>query len=300
MRAIRYCFTLNNYSPQEEQHIADTATNNADIRYLVFGRETGASGTPHLQGFVVFTTRKTVIGVKSILGARLHLEVTRAVSSQAADYCKKDGDFSEFGTIPADNRGRRTDWDDYREWVIGMGRVPSTLEIAREFPSLYARYSGACITIAQASLPVPRLVSTEPTLHGWQQALFDALEQDCEDDRSILFYVDEEGNNGKSFFCRYMLDKMPERVQVLGIGRVTDLAFQIDPEKDIFLIDIERSASDFLQYRVLEQLKNRMVNSTKYHAVMKILRKIPHVVVFMNERPDMTKLSADRYIVTEL
>lgn len=90
------------------------------------------------------------------------------------------------------------------------------------------------------------------------------------------------------------------RVQMLGVGRVTDIAYLIDPEKDIFLIDCERSASEFLQYRVLEQLKNRLVTSTKYTATMKVVRKIPHVVVFMNEEPNMNALSTDRYIVEHL
>ena len=138
------------------------------------------------------------------------------------------------------------------------------------------------------------------TLRDWQNQLHAVLTDNCTDDRSILFYVDPEGNTGKSWFCRYMLDNYPERVQMLGVGRVTDIAYMVDPEMDIFLIDCERSASEFLQYRVLEQMKNRLVTSTKYTAQMKVIRKTPHVVVFMNEEPDMNALSADRYIVERI
>lgn len=120
------------------------------------------------------------------------------------------------------------------------------------------------------------------------------------DDRTILFYVDPEGNKGKSWICRYLLQTKPERVQLLGVGRVTDIAYMVDAECDIFLIDCERSASQFLQYRVLEQIKNRLVTSTKYLANIKVLRKKAHVVVFMNEQPDMNALSQDRYFVTDL
>lgn len=220
----------------------------------------------------------------------------RGTPEQASSYCKKDGDYVEFGTLPQ-SQGHRADWDSFRDWVLELGRVPNDLEVAGRFPSLYARYSNACRTIAQATLPRPRLVPEGAVLRDWQANLHDALADDCDDDRRILFYVDEEGNSGKSWFCRYMLDMYPDRVQLLGVGRVTDLAYMVDPEKDIFLIDCERSASEFLQYRVLEQVKNRLVTSTKYTAAMKVIRKIPHVVVMMNESPNMNALSTDRYIV---
>ena len=298
MSARFWCFTLNNYSHQEEQHIFDQGTDNDAVLYLVVGREVGESGTPHLQGFVAFRTRLRLVEVKAVLGARLHLEIARASPSQAANYCKKDGDFVEYGTCPI-GQGRRGDWDAYSDWVVALGRIPTDLEIAREFPSLFARYSGACRTIAQAALPVPRLVPDGSTLRPWQQDLCDALDVPA-DDRTISFYVDEEGNKGKSWLCRYLMQERPTEVQLLGIGRVVDVAYLLDSEKRIFLIDCERSASQFLQYRVLEQIKNRLVTSTKYLAQMKILRYTPHVVVFMNEIPDMNALSDDRYDITRL
>lgn len=297
--SLRWCYTLNNPSNVERDHIEALGLTN-DIVYHVFGREVGDSGTPHLQGFIIFGRRKTLAGVKSILSARLHLETTRATNQAAADYCKKDGDFVESGTLPSDERGKRTDWDAFKQWVATLARVPTDLEIAGEFPSLYARYSNACFTIAQSALPRPRLVPDGAVLRPWQRDLRDILIEPTNDDRSIQFFVDEDGNTGKSFFCRYMLENYPDKVQMLGIGRVTDMAYLIDPEKSVYLIDIERSASEFLQYRVLEQLKNRLVMSTKYTTSVKIIRTIPHVVVFMNETPDRNKLSRDRYEIVNL
>ncbi len=299
MSATRWCYTLNNPSPDESTHIADLGGAHGII-YHIFGREVGDSGTPHLQGFVIFRNRKTLASVKSIISARLHLETTRASNQAASDYCKKDGDFVVYGTIPSDSRGNRSDWDAFKEWVVSIDRVPSNLEVAGEFPSLFARYPNACSTIAASALPRPQLVPEGATLRPWQQDLHDLLADDTDDDRCIQFFVDENGNSGKSWFCRYMLQNYPEKVQMLGIGRVTDMAYLIDPEKSIYLIDVERSACEFLQYRVLEQLKNRLVMSTKYTTAMKILRKVPHVIVFSNETPDRTKLSRDRYEIINL
>lgn len=298
-RTRSWCFTLNNWTQPEYDHIVQYAESSPDVEYFVAGREVGDSGTPHLQGFVVFRSRLRLAAVKSLLSARMHLESTRGTPEEAAAYCKKDGDFVEFGALPVE-QGHRADWDSFRAYVVELGRVPNDLEIAGRFPALFARYSGACRTIAQAALPRPRLTAEGSTLRDWQSTLRDALAEECDDDRSIIFYVDPIGNSGKSWFCRYMWDHFYERTQLLGVGRVTDLAYMIDPEKDIYLIDCERSASVFLQYRVLEQLKNRCVTSTKYTATLKVIRKTPHVIVFMNEDPDLNLLSADRYIIERL
>lgn len=298
MSAKRWCFTLNNYSPQEEQLIHN-AHAQGGIRYLVSGRENGQSGTPHLQGFVAFDSRRSLIQVKAVLGARLHLEIARGSNEEASNYCKKDGEFVEYGSLPP-SPGHRSDWDRYREWVETLGRVPTDREIAREFTSLFARYSEKCRVIAKFLLPVPRVLPDGATLRDWQLGLRDRLIEPCTDDRTILFYVDTEGNTGKSWFCSYMLEKYPERTQTLGVGKVVDIAYMIDEDKDIVLIDCERSASEYLQYRVLEQMKNRRVCSTKYAGQMKILSKLPHVVVFMNEQPDMSKLSTDRYEIENI
>lgn len=90
----RWCYTLNNYTQQEydQLHIQTCV-------YHVIGKEKGASGTPHLQGFIIFKTMQRLSAVKKING-RAHWEPARGTSDQAADYCQKDGDYVEVGTRP--------------------------------------------------------------------------------------------------------------------------------------------------------------------------------------------------------
>ncbi|GIY98945.1 hypothetical protein CEXT_117961 [Caerostris extrusa] len=57
------------------------------------------SGTPHLQGYVVSNNRQRLSAAKKILPAA-HLEISRGAPQEASDYCKKDGDFSEYGRLP--------------------------------------------------------------------------------------------------------------------------------------------------------------------------------------------------------
>lgn len=96
----RWCFTLNNYTEEEWNQLQTTLRWRAT--YAVMGKEIApTTQTPHIQGFLIFRTRERLAGAKEALGIpRMHLEKTVATSSQAAEYCKKDGDFLELGSLP--------------------------------------------------------------------------------------------------------------------------------------------------------------------------------------------------------
>ena len=91
--AKRWCYTINNYT--DEYPLDDICD------YHVYGREIGESGTPHLQGFIIFTQRKRLTQLHRLLPGG-HYEVTKGSNLQAADYCKKGGDFVEIGEMPID------------------------------------------------------------------------------------------------------------------------------------------------------------------------------------------------------
>lgn len=66
------------------------------MKYLVGGLEVGESGTPHIQGHVVFKSAKTLSSViKKLPGC--HVAVARDVDASIT-YCKKGGDFKEVGS----------------------------------------------------------------------------------------------------------------------------------------------------------------------------------------------------------
>lgn len=89
-------FTLNNYDD-------DSMDLMVGFDYCIVGKEIGDKGTPHLQGYVCMTKRKRLTAMKRILPTA-HLEIMRGTPYQAAEYCRKDGDYEEFGT-PPDNGG---------------------------------------------------------------------------------------------------------------------------------------------------------------------------------------------------
>lgn len=113
----RWCFTLNNYSADEYAAVCSI-----ESTYLVVGKETGENGTPHLQGFIVFSSNKRLAAVRRLI-PRAHWEVARGTSEQAAEYCKKDGDFFENGDCPVNGGAReRTRWDEVRTNAVA-GRL---------------------------------------------------------------------------------------------------------------------------------------------------------------------------------
>jgi len=288
-QARHWVFTLNNYTDGDLVSLRALAT---DCTYLVFGRETGESGTPHLQGYVDFGTSKRFAVAKQLIGGTSHIEVKRGSCQQAADYCKKDADFEEYGTISG-GQGKRTDWDLYIEWVTELGRIPGKRELIRNFPSLYARYSSRCYEIAEAFTAPPSLTTGDPRL-GFQ-TLVVGRAGGVPNARSIDFVVDPEGNSGKTWLCQYLLTRWPDRTQVMRVGRRDDLAYCIDPSKDIFCFDVPRTQMEYFPYPVLEMLKDQMIFSPKYKSRMQTLTHVPYVVVFTNEEPDRNKLTSDRF-----
>lgn len=103
LRSRAWVFTLNNYNPDHE-----TLLQHLDCQYIVYGRETGASGTPHLQGYVYFASKLRKQGVARRI-PNAYLAPRNGTHEEARQYCIKDGDFFERGEPPlsAVERSRR-------------------------------------------------------------------------------------------------------------------------------------------------------------------------------------------------
>lgn len=287
-RAKHWCFTLNNYTQDDIDRIAE---NSPFFDYLVFGKEVGASGTPHLQGFVSFPQRvRRNICVERI--GQAHFTVARNVD-HSIRYCKKDGDFVEFGVAPTGS-GTRKDLDAFK-LAVSSG-VLDMKKLRADFSEVVAKYPKFAHDFVQDHMP-RKVVECFP-LRPWQQALYDTLKLPA-DPRGIIFIVDPDGNAGKSWFGHYYCF-MHEDAQVLLPGKKADMSYVLNPLVRVLFIDAPRSKQgEFIQYDFLEDVKNGYVFSSKYESRVKHLKPC-HVVVFMNEDPDYNKLSRDRYHVRKV
>jgi len=95
-----WVFTLNNYTPFHE-----TLLQSIDCQYIVYGREMGESGTPHLQGYAYFTQPQRRSRLSRII-PNAYLAPRNGSHDQAREYCIKDGNFFERGEPPLPDKER--------------------------------------------------------------------------------------------------------------------------------------------------------------------------------------------------
>lgn len=125
----RWVFTINNYTPKDVELFEKI-----DCKYVVVGDEVGDSGTPHLQGFIIFNRGYRLTQLKKIHGTA-HWDY--AVTVDAMNYCMK-----EKVIILRDYRaqGSRSDWKTVKE-MIDTGA--SLEDIREENYGLYMQYGRA-------------------------------------------------------------------------------------------------------------------------------------------------------------
>ena len=140
----------------------------------------------------------------------------------------------------------------------------------------------------------------EVVLKPWQKIVFDMI--DHPSDRTLIWIIGTEGNEGKTFLQKYIK-------QIYGTRRVlktelnarkSDVAYMLSQTsltcKDIFLFNLLRSDAE-VAYGLLENIKDGYLVSVKYKT-KEVKIKIPNVVmVFSNDYPDEKQLSKDRWEV---
>jgi len=286
-----FCFTLNNYTDNDVVRLSDLFSSNS-VDYLIYGKEVGESGTPHLQGYVKFPKKKRIRGVKSILGDTCHVESTRNVEA-AIEYCKKDGDFTEFGEI-VNNQGCRSDILAVKEDVqAGFFNLEHYIENHSEF---YCSHKNFITEYIGFHLPVKPL-KAEP-LRIWQGELWLKLRLEP-DNRKVMFYVDYTGNTGKSWFARFYQEVHPEESQIMNFGKLGDMCHGYNVRNRVLFMDVPRQRIEYLSYEFLEMVKDGRFFSGKYNSCNKKFNP-PHIVVFMNVDPSLDAFSKDRYDVVNI
>lgn len=132
----------------------------------------------------------------------------------------------------------------------------------------------------------------------WQQQVIDIIDGKP-DKRKIFWYFEKEGNVGKSYLCKYLV---LTRNVIICDGKKDNIFNQVSKmleqgiQPSIVLLDIPRTYNEHVNYSAIESLKNGCMYSGKYEGTQCVF-KIPHVVIFSNEEPDYSAMSADRWDV---
>lgn len=118
---VNLCFTLNNYTLEEELDLLCTTL---PVTYIVYGYEIApTTGTPHLQGYMELNHKMRIDTIHNLgLGfQRLNLFPRKGKQEEAIKYCKKDGDWIEYGTPKKIQQGKRNDIDEVRTAAANQG-----------------------------------------------------------------------------------------------------------------------------------------------------------------------------------
>lgn len=270
--------------------------------YVCYGHEHApTTATYHLQGYLELPTKRTILGVVRLLdeigaGTRFKLFLSRGSAGDNQQYCAGEGNFVEWGVpIPDAASGGAAEiarWDAARE----SARAGRFDEIASD---LYIRYRSSFHAIhAESTWSVRREHTPLAQLRRWQAKLFDLVSGPPRE-REIHFIVGRNGLEGKSSFWKHLRATMGrDAIQVLRPGRGPDLAFLIGRAR-VYCVDVPRIRLGDIPYDLLEELKDELVQSTKYECITKE-PEAAHVLVFCNGMPDITALSPDRYDIWDL
>lgn len=280
----RFCFTLNNYDETELESLR--ARLSKEARYAIFGKEVGKEGTPHLQGYVSVSKNLRLSSAKKLVGDRCHIEKAKGTEEQNFIYCSKGGLYEEFGR--REIAGKRTDLEKFKE-SVKLGTL-SVKELRDMHSDVFAKYPRFCLDYIGDHKP-----REKPECHPlreWQEDLFQELKKEP-DDRTVKFYVDRVGNSGKTWFSKYYC-YLFDNAYYMRPTKHADMAYALPETLRVLFLDCTRQQVEHLPYSFLEAVKDGMVFSSKYESRLKTYGRV-HVVVFMNQPPNLTALSEDRY-----
>jgi len=108
VQAKLWCFTLNNYGETAIETILKGL--NPKDKYII-GEEVGEQGTPHLQGYIHFHSKKRMSQLKKLSPCKIHWEKCKGTELQNIEYCSKDGKLITNIKLP-----RKLKWPEWRPW----------------------------------------------------------------------------------------------------------------------------------------------------------------------------------------
>jgi len=286
-----YSLTINNYSDDEYNDVKKVI--DEQCTYGIVGKEVGSDGTPHLQIFLSFKQKRDFNKVKKMF-PRAHIETSRKPSINNQTYCSKDGDFYENGKIPNTNqengkKGGLSKFDNIIKYIDNTPDVSydSLVRIFPEYCAKYPQYVRTLIdTVGQE--PVDKVLLENP--YVWQKQLLDELKAPAST-RKIIWYFDKTGNNGKTYMSKHLVDC--HKAFYCNGGKHADILYAYNKQK-IVVFDFPRESAEYINYGVIEQLKNGILFSSKYESRIKRFNQ-PHVIIFSNFLPEKERMSLDRW-----
>lgn len=137
-------------------------------------------------------------------------------------------------------------------------------------------------------------------LRQWQQDAHDEILDSGANDRTIIWIRDQQGNSGKSFLARWLVNEYQGLMTQGSKRHVLSAAFN-NPETRLYIFDVPRVVGNNVSYETIENLRNGLFFSGFGDSTgMVNLGFSPIVVVLANKYPNLRRLSMDRWKVFDI
>lgn len=266
------------------------------INYLIMGLEIcPKTKRKHIQGYIELKNQCVLKGAQKILGDKnAHFEKAKGNNAQNMKYCKKGGNFKE-----SKNAHRsKTSLCNVKDYESFIKHNKSDWVILDQSPKLFLGYMNCKKMIIntlqgkkQHDYSMKWLNKFIP--NKYQLIMLEHIFK--QNERQITWVCDKKGGCGKTWFSKWFL--------ILGAFRVTnskskDICYAYNYQ-DVIIFDFSRSLEEYVNYDILEQLKNGMIFSSKYKTSNKFFEP-PKIIVMANFLPKLEKLSMDRWDILNI
>ena len=295
-----FCFTwyYGDKSKDTCEKIFKTHFENENLVFILGGYEIcPTTGRNHLQSYMQYKDKKSfntaLIALNKSFDNHPHMESCKGSDIDNDKYCSKDNnEIIKFGKAFAIDKqpGKRNDLLDIYEYINKNLSINDDIRQSHT----YTRYQNSINNYLQKKINddihsnnLKQLDNVK--LNKFQQ--FFLKELNDQNSREITWIYDSNGNIGKTFFAKYMNTKHDACI-VLN-GKSKDIS-EVYNNEDIVIMNFVRCEEDFINYSILENLKDGIIFKQKYFS--RIINRSPvKLIVFSNFLPKVNALSADRW-----
>jgi len=223
-RHTNWFFTLNNWEEEDPQRILD-AVEQGIAKYVLFGKEFApTTGTPHLQGMIIFRNKVRRGHVQETLkpGVQMHVSIVKSLEGSIV-YNKKDGDWYEAGVAPVSQAQKGMKEKERYKRAFDLAELGDMDQLREEHPDIAFRHYTTVKRIRADALHKRKLDHCDPTLRmQWyygpagtgksrkaREENPDAFIKDCNKwwcgyvDQDVIIVEDVDGEN-KKWMCRLL------------------------------------------------------------------------------------------------
>lgn len=272
---------------------------NDHVTFIVAGEEYGEKeNRRHYQIYVEFDKQMYNKGLRNVFkveeGESFHAENRKGNMKQASEYCMKDDKYVQYG------EPKKKDRDDFEELFIKVKEGMSNYDLLIENPSNAKernsiKFMREAIAEEKGKIRLIRMKKKyDKKLQRWQKRAIKLILN--QNDREILWIYDKVGNMGKTWLGMHM--KLNYDACICRNGKSNDIAHMYDYE-EIVLFDFTRNIKEYINYAILEQMKDGVIMASKYESKMKYCPDVK-ICVFANFMPDIEAMSIDRWNIYKL